>query len=100
VVLSWHDTCGTPEDLAERAATLMAAPPRWIKMVPTTTGLGELERLLRLHALHNGGRPGTRRLITFGMGPVGSRAATWRPSWVRRWSSWPGTGRPPRHPGS
>ncbi len=70
-VLSWHDVRETPPDLESRVEHLMAAPARWIKVVPTAVSLADLERLLRLHPRFNTGRPGRRRLLTFAMGTVG-----------------------------
>jgi shikimate dehydrogenase/3-dehydroquinate dehydratase type I len=71
VVLSWHDPDGTPSDLADRCDALLAQPVRWVKIVPTTTSVGDLARVLGLHERHRRSRSGQRRLVTFGMGPVG-----------------------------
>ncbi len=71
VVLSSHDPVGTPDDLETRRDALLAQPARWVKIVPTTTCLADLVRLLGLHDRQRRRPPGQRRLITFGMGAVG-----------------------------
>ena len=71
VVLSWHDPEGTPADLDDIAAELLAGPTRLVKVVPTARCLADLERVLALHGRFNHRRSSRRRLVTFAMGPVG-----------------------------
>lgn len=71
VVVSWHDPHGTPSDLAERAAALLATPARWVKAVPTAGSLADLEAVLALHRRFNAARRDRRRLLAFAMGLVG-----------------------------
>ncbi len=70
-ILSWHDPHGTPPDLEQRAARLLESGARWVKVVPTTRTLADLDQVLRLHGRFNTGASSRRRLITFGMGAVG-----------------------------
>lgn len=71
VVLSSHDPVGTPDDLVTRRDSLLAQPARWVKIVPTTTCIADLVRVLGLHDSQRRRPPGQRRLITFGMGAAG-----------------------------
>ena len=71
VVLSWHDPDGTPRDLETITAALHETRSRLVKIVPTTRSLVDLERVLALHPRFNHRRAHNRRLVTFGMGPVG-----------------------------
>lgn len=71
VVLSSHDPIGTPDDLDSRCDALLAQPVRWVKIIPTTTCIADLVRVLALHERQRRRPPGRRRLITFGMGAVG-----------------------------
>ncbi len=68
IVLSWHDTEGTPDSLAETTAAMVAAGASLIKVVPTARTLRDLERVLRLFDTAGARR---RRLLAFAMGPVG-----------------------------
>lgn len=71
VVLSWHDPQGTPEDLEDRTATLLATRARWVKVVPAARSLADLQRVLALHQRFNRAVPARRRLLAFAMGPAG-----------------------------
>lgn len=72
IVMSWHDPAGTPPDLAQRAAAMLAHPARWIKLVTTARSLADMVRIIDLHAVHNlASRRHRRRLIAFAMGAVG-----------------------------
>ena len=73
IVLSWHDAEGTPGNLNEIAGAMLSEPVALTKMVPTTRSLSDLERILRLST--SAATPEKRhrkRLIAFGMGPVGA----------------------------
>jgi len=71
IVLSWHDPAGTPEGLAAIAEQMLAETGRWVKVVPTASGLADLEAVLALHTRCNGGPRARRRLIAFAMGTPG-----------------------------
>ena len=71
IVLSWHDTVGTPDDLETIVAALHDSPARIVKAIPTAASLADLERVLALHRRFNHRRSNNRRLITFAMGAVG-----------------------------
>ncbi len=72
VVLSWHDTEGTPERLAEITAAMLAESVALAKVVPTARTLGDLERVLSLSTPSvTPNKSDRRRLIAFAMGPVG-----------------------------
>lgn len=71
VILSWHDTGGTPANLADTAERMLASSARWVKIVPTATSLRDLIATLELHSRNNGRRRHHRRLITFAMGACG-----------------------------
>jgi shikimate dehydrogenase/3-dehydroquinate dehydratase type I len=71
VVLSAHFTAGVPADLEERAAAMLAAGTRFIKVVPAAATLADVLAVLRLaQALDRGSRP-TRRAVVFAAGEVG-----------------------------
>lgn len=73
IVLSWHDTEGTPENLTEIADAMLAEPVALAKIVPTTRSLPDLERILRLStSLVTPEKRRRNRLIAFGMGSVGA----------------------------
>jgi len=71
VVLSWHDTEGTPTDLAQRCENMLSHPARWVKVVPTARRLADAEAVLCEHDRNRGRRSGQRRLVIFAMGAVG-----------------------------
>ncbi|RLE28128.1 MAG: hypothetical protein DRJ65_00550 [Acidobacteria bacterium] len=73
VVLSWHDTQGTPEDLPDIAAAMLAEPAALVKVVPTAQTMGDLERILSLSTPSvTPGKKDRQRLIAFAMGSVGA----------------------------
>lgn len=73
VILSWHDTKGTPRELPEIAAALLAEPVALAKVVPTARTLGDLEKILSLLTpFATRKRSDRNRLIAFAMGPVGA----------------------------
>lgn len=73
IVLSWHDTEGTPPDLTEIAHGMLSEPAALVKMVPTTRSLPDLERILSLSTPRVTPEKRHRnRLIAFGMGSIGS----------------------------
>ncbi|MEE4271317.1 MAG: type I 3-dehydroquinate dehydratase [Thermoanaerobaculales bacterium] len=71
IVLSWHDSAGTPDDFEATVAALHASRARIVKAIPTAGSLADLERVLALHSRFNHRRAHNRRLITFAMGTVG-----------------------------
>lgn len=71
VILSWHNTEGTPGRLDELAGKMLGSPARWVKIVPTCRRLADLEALLSLHQSHNHGPQARRRLLAFSMGAPG-----------------------------
>ncbi len=71
VVLSWHDHGGTPADLMAITDRMLAAPARWIKVVPTARSVADLVAVLALHRRFNGGQRARRRLVSFAMGNSG-----------------------------
>ena len=71
VIFSAHFPAGVPPDLEERAAAMLAAGTRFIKVVPTATTLSDVMAVLRLaQALDRGSRP-ERRGVVFAAGEVG-----------------------------
>ncbi len=73
VVLSWHDTEGTPENLPDIAAAMLAEPVALAKIVSTARTLGDLERILSLSTPSvTPSKNDRRRLIAFAMGSVGA----------------------------
>lgn len=71
VILSAHFTEGVPGDLEERAAALLAAGTRMVKIVPHARRLEDVAAVLRLaHALDRGSRA-ERRATVFAAGEVG-----------------------------
>ncbi|MEN8163283.1 MAG: type I 3-dehydroquinate dehydratase [Acidobacteriota bacterium] len=73
VVLSWHDTERTPENLTEIAAAMLAEPVALAKIVPTARSLGDLERILSLSTpLATREKRDRYRLIAFAMGSIGA----------------------------
>jgi len=72
VILSWHDNEGTPRNLNEISAAMLAEPVALVKIIPTAKTLGDLERILRLSTVVVTPSANDRsRLIAFGMGPIG-----------------------------
>ena len=71
VVLSWHDTEGTPSDLDQLAENMGSSPARFLKIVPTCRSLRDLETVLALHRRHNNGPRNLRRVLAFSMGLSG-----------------------------
>ncbi len=72
IVLSWHDTEKTPEDLPCIAAAMLAESVALVKVIPTARTLGDLQRVLKLSTAT--GTPNKRdrsRLIAFAMGAIG-----------------------------
>lgn len=67
-VLSWHDPTGTPQNLQELTAAMLATSASQVKIVPTANRLADVEAVLGLYP--SAGRD-RRRLITFAMGAVG-----------------------------
>ena len=71
VVLSAHFTGGIPADLEERAAAMLAAGTRFVKIVPTAARLADVRAVLHLvQALDRGSRR-ERRAVIFAAGEVG-----------------------------
>ncbi len=70
VILSWHDPSGTPADLENRVSRLLAHPSGLVKVVVTPGNLADLGRVLALSLRFNRSRR-RRRLVAFGMGPLG-----------------------------
>lgn len=72
LVVSWHDVHGTPDDLASIAAGMLEGPGFWVKVVPTSRNLSDLERVLALTCgRSNIPRKNRRRLVAFSMGSPG-----------------------------
>jgi len=72
VVLSWHDTQGTPENLADIAVAMLGEPGVLVKVVPTSKTLGDLEKVLSLSTpAVTPSKKDRQRLMAFAMGPVG-----------------------------
>lgn len=67
VILSWHDTSGTPTDLEMRAASMLSCAARWVKIIPTASNLQDALSVLQLVRKHAGNRPASSRLIAFAM---------------------------------
>ncbi len=68
VILAAHVGAGTPFDLEERAAAMLAVGTRFVKIVPEARSLADVEAVLRLaHALDRG-RRGDRRAGVFASG--------------------------------
>jgi 3-dehydroquinate dehydratase/shikimate dehydrogenase len=71
VVLSAHFTGGVPTDLEERAAAMLTAGTRFVKVVPTAARLADVRAVLHLaQALDRGSRR-ERRAVVFAAGEVG-----------------------------
>ncbi len=79
VIVSWHDTEGTPDDLDQVCERLAATPARWLKAVPTARSLADLVRVLALHRRFNRGRSHARRLLLFAMGSQGQASRYFAP---------------------
>ncbi|MCP4897273.1 MAG: type I 3-dehydroquinate dehydratase [bacterium] len=71
VVVSWHDTQGTPQDLVDRADAMLACSARWVKMVPTARSIQDSAAVLDLVRATSGSRPRSSRLICMAMGLEG-----------------------------
>jgi len=69
LVLSWHDTDGTPDDLESIYERMAAARPDIVKIVVTARSVRDLGRLLAFAARHAG--DAAPRLIALAMGPLG-----------------------------
>jgi len=69
LVLSWHDTDGTPDDLDAIYARMAAARPDIVKIVVTARSVRDLGRLLAFAARH--ARDTAPRLLALAMGPLG-----------------------------
>lgn len=69
VVLSAH--LPRAEELEPAVDRLLASPARWLKAVAPVSRLAELGQVIAVQRRHSRGRSGHRRLIAFGMGPVG-----------------------------
>jgi len=71
VILSAHFTGGVPADLEERAAAMLGAGTRFVKIVPTAARLADVRAVLHLaQALDRGSRR-ERRAVVFAVGEVG-----------------------------
>lgn len=71
-ILSYHDTEGIPDDIDSIASEMLDRPAALIKIISSPSRITELERILRLFKLAgNRSTRNRRRLIAFGMGPVG-----------------------------
>jgi len=68
VILSWHHSAETPDDLGRITAAMLEHPSRTIKVVPTARRLADLGRVLSLYEIPKAQR---RRLLAFAMGPIG-----------------------------
>ena len=70
-ILSAHFTGGVPADLEERAAALLSAGTRFVKLVPTAARLADVAAVLGLaQALDRGSRR-ERRAVVFAAGEIG-----------------------------
>ena len=69
LVLSWHDTEGTPDDLDAIYERLVAARPDVVKIAVTARSVRDLGRVLALAARH--ARDEAPRLVAIAMGPLG-----------------------------
>jgi 3-dehydroquinate dehydratase/shikimate dehydrogenase len=70
LVLSWHDTEGTPEDLEAIYERMAAQEPDVVKIAVTARSVRDLGRLLSFAARH-AARPAPR-LVAIAMGPLGT----------------------------
>ncbi len=72
IVLSWHDTAGTPGNLRDIATAMLAEPVALAKIVPTAQSLDDLEQILVLSTSSATFQKRDRqRLIAFAMGSIG-----------------------------
>jgi shikimate dehydrogenase/3-dehydroquinate dehydratase type I len=71
VILSAHLAGAVPADLEERAAAMLAARTRYVKIVPTTATLAELMAVLRLAQAVDRGSRSSRRAVVFAAGEHG-----------------------------
>jgi 3-dehydroquinate dehydratase/shikimate dehydrogenase len=69
LVLSWHDTEGTPDDLDAVYARMAAVRPDVVKIAVTARSIRDLGRLLALAARH--AADAAPRLVAIAMGPLG-----------------------------
>jgi len=69
LVLSWHDTAGTPDDLDAIYEGLAAERPDVVKIAVTARSIRDLGRLLALAARH--ASDAAPRLVAIAMGPLG-----------------------------
>jgi 3-dehydroquinate dehydratase type I len=69
LVLSWHDTEGTPDDLDAVYDRMAAARPDVVKIAVTARSVRDLGRLLVLAARHSADE--APRLVAIAMGPLG-----------------------------
>ncbi|MFI4943056.1 MAG: type I 3-dehydroquinate dehydratase, partial [Burkholderiales bacterium] len=69
LVLSWHDTEGTPDDLDAVYDRMAAARPDVVKIAVTARSVRDLGRLLALAARHAADE--APRLVAIAMGPLG-----------------------------
>ncbi len=73
IVLSWHDTGGTPGNLRDIAMAMLAEPVALVKVVPTARSLDDLEQILKLSTpLGTPEKRDRQRLIAFAMGSIGA----------------------------
>jgi 3-dehydroquinate dehydratase type I len=70
-ILSVHAPSGVPADLAERVRQLLAAPARFVKIVPTARSLADLLEVLRLAVQFDRGPRARRRAVVFAAGEAG-----------------------------
>jgi len=71
VMLSWHDSEGTPADLVSVVRTMLETRARWVKVVPFARTLADLTRIVSLQKRFARRNRLESRLIAFAMGPVG-----------------------------
>ena len=69
LVLSWHDTQGTPDDLEAIYERMAAARPDVVKIAVTARSIRDLGRLLALAARH--AADDAPQLVAIAMGPLG-----------------------------
>jgi 3-dehydroquinate dehydratase/shikimate dehydrogenase len=69
LVLSWHDTEGTPDDLDAVYERMAGAGPDVVKIAVTARSVRDLGRLLALAARH--AADAAPRLVAIAMGPLG-----------------------------
>ncbi len=71
LVISWHDTEGTPDDLEERCEAMLKHSCFFAKAITTATSVHDLGRVLAVSKRLNPKKRAKRRLVCFAMGSVG-----------------------------